>query len=347
MMTKDFYFDLPEELIAQYPHEKRGEDRLLAIRRGTGEYQDLKMSDFPSLLREGDVLVINDSKVRKARVYGVSATGGRVEFLFLDEDENGLWTVMCTKSKKQKEGKSYSFYSKDGKELCATGSIVGNLGEGTKTFRFDSPIDESFFAKCGHVPLPPYIKREDTFSDESRYQTVYAEEEGSVAAPTAGLHYTEDLLEKIKARGVEIVRVTLHVGMGTFLPVRSEVLEEHKMHFERYEVTPEAAARINLAKSEGRRVVCTGTTSVRTLESAYSEEAGAVLPGVRKTGIFIYPGYEFRVTDALLTNFHTPESTLLALVAAFVGKDQILTAYKHAVDEKYKFFSYGDVTFLY
>lgn len=345
MKTKDFSFDLPEELIAQTPADRRGTSRLLVIDRRTGEWTDSSMSEFPSFLEPGSLLVVNNSRVRKARVYGESETGGRVEFLFLEENLDHTWQAMVTKSKKQKPGKKFTFKDAEGISLHDAEIISAN-DDGTRTVRFDQPVDESFFHVCGHVPLPPYIKRDDNFCDESRYQTVYAKSEGSVAAPTAGLHFTDEILSRIKAMGIDIVEVTLHVGPGTFLPVRTDSLEEHHMHFERYEVSQATADAINKAKAEGRKVVATGTTSVRTLESAWDPTAGRLRSGQGRTNLFILPGYEFHVVDQLLTNFHTPESTLLVLVSAFAGKDHVLASYRHAVEEQYRFFSYGDATFF-
>ncbi|MCH3906758.1 MAG: tRNA preQ1(34) S-adenosylmethionine ribosyltransferase-isomerase QueA [Sphaerochaeta sp.] len=345
MLTKDFYFDLPPELIAQTPADRRGDDRLLVLDRTTGAYQDAMMADFPSFLTPGSLLVVNNSKVRKARVYAESETGGTVEFLFLEENLDHSWQVMVTKTKRQHLGKRYTFQSPDG-TISYEGTIIKENPDDTRTVSFSQPLDESFFEKLGHVPLPPYIKRDDDFNDESRYQTVYAKEEGSVAAPTAGLHFTEAILNAVKARGCDIVEVTLHVGPGTFLPVRTENLEDHHMHFERYEITPEVADAINTAKRSGRLVVATGTTSVRTLESAYDPQTGLVRSGWARTNLFIKPGFTYHVVDQLLTNFHTPESTLLALVSAFAGKDHIFAAYQHAIEEKYHFFSYGDAMFI-
>ncbi len=345
MKTKEFSFDLPDELIAQTPADRRGTSRLLVIDRRSGEWIDSSMTDFPSFLEPGSLLVVNNSRVRKARVYGESEAGGRVEFLFLEENLDHSWQAMVTKSKKQKPGKKFSFKDSCGNSIHEA-EIVSANDDGTRTVRFDRPVDESFFRDCGHVPLPPYIKRDDNFSDETRYQTVYAKTDGSVAAPTAGLHFTGEILDRIKDMGIDIVEVTLHVGPGTFLPVRSDSLEDHHMHFERYEVSQSAADAVNKAKAEGRKVVATGTTSVRTLESAWDVSSAQLKVGQGRTNLFIMPGYEFHVVDQLLTNFHTPESTLLVLVSAFAGKEHILAAYKHAVEESYRFFSYGDATFL-
>ena len=345
MLTKDFYFDLPDSLIAQEPSEKRGEDRLLVLDKNSGEYKDMMMSDFPSLLPENSVLVVNNSKVRKARTYALSVeTGGVVEFLFLGKNSDGSWKAMVTKSKRQKKGKRFVWKDSEGKAYVYA-VIEKENDDGTRDVRFDSDIDESFFQTLGHVPLPPYIKREDNWKDENRYQTIYAKKEGSVAAPTAGLHFTPEIMEKIKERGIKIYEVTLHVGAGTFLPVRSEEIENHHMHTESYEISPETAEELNKAKREGKTIVAVGTTSIRTLESA-SDENGVLTSLKGDTSIFIYPGYKFKFVDNLLTNFHTPESTLLMLVSALAGKDHILTSYRHAVEEKYRFFSYGDAMFI-
>ena len=345
MLTKDFYFDLPDSLIAQEPSEKRGEDRLLVLDKNSGEYKDMMMSDFPSLLPENSVLVVNNSKVRKARTYAESVeTGGVVEFLFLGKNSNGSWKAMVTKSKRQKKGKRFVWKDSEGKAYVYA-VIEKENDDGTRDVRFDSDIDESFFQTLGHVPLPPYIKREDNWKDENRYQTIYAKKEGSVAAPTAGLHFTPEIMEKIKERGIKIYEVTLHVGAGTFLPVRSEEIENHHMHTESYEISPETAEELNKAKREGKTIVAVGTTSIRTLESA-SDENGVLTSLKGDTSIFIYPGYKFKFVDNLLTNFHTPESTLLMLVSALARKDHILTSYRHAVEEKYRFFSYGDAMFI-
>ena len=344
MLTRDYYFDLPSDLIAQEPSERRGEDRLLLLDRTTGHFEDLMMSDFPSLLHSDSVIVVNSSKVRKARVYGKADTGGTVEFLFLSPNADWSWKCMVKKAKKQREGKHYQFLDRYG-NFVAEGVIRSVNPDGTRDVVFSSLIDESFFEKCGHVPLPPYIKREDSFSDESRYQTVYARTPGSVAAPTAGLHFTKELMERVRALGIPIYEVTLHVGAGTFLPVRTERVEDHHMHTEHYEISPETAEALNKAKKEGKRIVAVGTTSVRTLESA-SDGNGVLSKLYGDTDIFIKPGYSFQFVDDLLTNFHTPESTLLMLVSALAGREAIFSAYSHAIEERYRFFSYGDAMFI-
>ena len=350
MKISEFTFDLPQELIAQTPAQRRGDDRLLVIDRKTGEYQDMQMSDFPSLIEPGSVIVVNDTKVRKARVFGISETGGKVEFLFTGALGPDRWQAMVSKSKKQRPGKGYDFLDKDGNLYCRavieTDVQDSDSGSSLKVVKFDRPVDEDFFQKCGHVPLPPYIKREDDFNDENRYQTIFANECGSMASPTAGLHFTPELVAQLEKKGVEVLHITLHVGMGTFLPVRTENLEDHVMHTESYQVSEDVADKINRAKAEGRKIVAIGTTSVRTLESAVDRESGLLLAKSSSTNLFIKPGFEFRMVDMMLTNFHTPESTLLVLVSAFAGKDHILAAYRHAVEKRYHFFSYGDATFL-
>ncbi|MCF0261658.1 MAG: tRNA preQ1(34) S-adenosylmethionine ribosyltransferase-isomerase QueA [Sphaerochaetaceae bacterium] len=350
MKISEFTFDLPQELIAQTPAQRRGDDRLLVIDRKTGEYQDLQMKDFPSLIEEGSVLVVNDTKVRKARVFGISETGGKVEFLFTGAVGPDKWQAMVSKSKRQKPGKTYDFLTPDGNLYCKamidTDVQDNDQGSSLKVIKFDREIDESFFQICGHVPLPPYIKREDDFSDESRYQTIFANECGSMAAPTAGLHFTPEIIAQLEAKNVEVLHVTLHVGMGTFLPVRTENLEDHVMHTESYYVSNDVADKINKAKALGKKIVAVGTTSVRTLESAVNRNTGLLEAKTSSTNLFIKPGFEFAIVDQMMTNFHTPESTLLVLVSAFAGKEHILNAYKHAVENRYRFFSYGDATFL-
>ncbi|MBO4409997.1 MAG: tRNA preQ1(34) S-adenosylmethionine ribosyltransferase-isomerase QueA [Spirochaetales bacterium] len=350
MKISEFTFELPQELIAQTPAQKRGEDRLLVIDRITGAWNDMNMKDFPSLVDSGSIVVVNDTRVRKARVFGISETGGRVEFLFTAAAGPDLWQAMVSKSRKQKPGKTYTFSTPSGELYCKAmiESDVqdGDEGSSLKMVRFDRPVDESFFQVCGHVPLPPYIKREDDFNDEKRYQTIFANECGSMASPTAGLHFTPETVKELEAKGVEVLHITLHVGMGTFLPVRTENLEDHVMHTETYNVPADVADKINAAKAQGRKIVAIGTTSVRTLESAVDRQTGILKAGSGATNLFIKPGFEFKVVDQMLTNFHTPESTLLVLVSAFAGREHMLAAYRHAVEQRYRFFSYGDATFL-
>lgn len=345
MTIKEFSFDLPEHLIAQYPAQRRGDERLLVLDRKSGALVDETMARFADYLSEDSLLVVNNSKVRKARVYGKSEGGAVVEFLFLEELPDQSWLVMTTKAKKQRIGKHYRFEDEAG-SCVREATITAEHEDGARTLRFDEAIDESFFARLGHVPLPPYIKREDTLADESRYQTIYAKSEGSVASPTAGLHFTQEILTAIRGRGIEIAEVTLHVGPGTFLPVRAATLAEHRMHTERYEISPACASQVTEAKRTGRPVVAVGTTSVRTLESAWDAEAARLLPGLGRTSLFITPGFRFNVVDHLLTNFHTPESTLVVLVSAFAGSEEIRRAYRHAVEQSYRFFSYGDAMFI-
>ena len=338
MQTSDFYFELPEELIAQRPSGERGNDKLMFLNKTTGQVEHHKMEDLVDLVAPGTLMIFNDSRVRRSRCYGIKTTSGREqEFMFLNPIGDGSsWNTMVKGAKKVKVGNEYKF---------TDGSIgvIPEVSEGSefRTIKFDKPLDEAWFERNGHIPLPPYIRREDDDTDSERYQTVYARETGSAAAPTAGLHFTESLLQKLKDKGIELAWVTLHVGLGTFLPVREDNIEDHKMHTEYYTVSEETAAKVANAKAEGRPVLAVGTTRVRTLESA-SDENGRLIPGTRGTNIFMYPGYKFKVVDQMFTNFHTPESTLIMLVSAFAGKENIMSAYSQAVENKYRFFSYGD-----
>lgn len=340
MKLTDFDFQLPQELIAQKPSGIRGQDRLMLLGRNSGIVEHYKMSDLPNLVQEGTLMIFNNSKVRRSRCYGIKTSSGREqEFMFLNPMENpNTWNTMVKGAKKVKPGNVYKF--SDGSE----GVIQENLNdEGTefRTIKFPFEITEDWFEKNGHIPLPPYIRREDDDTDSERYQTIYAKETGSSACPTAGLHFTEEILNQLRAKNIELEWITLHVGLGTFLPVRSENIEEHKMHEEVYSVPYDVAQKINLAKKQGRPILAVGTTSVRTLESA-CDENGIVKGGPGSTHIFMYPGYKFKVVDQMFTNFHTPESTLIMLVSAFAGRENILNAYNEAVKEKYRFFSYGD-----
>ena len=346
MKLSDFYFDLPEELIAQKPSGRRGEDKLMLLNRATGEVSHLKMDDLPNLISPDTLMVFNNSKVRRSRCYATKISeseemsGREREFLFLNQMTPDLktWHTMVKGAKKVKAGNRYRFA--DG----STGEILENEGDEGSEFRtihFDFPLDDDWFSKNGHIPLPPYIRREDDDTDSERYQTIYAKETGSSACPTAGLHFTEEMFRRLDEKGIERVEVTLHVGLGTFLPVRTENIEEHKMHEEVYTIPFDVAEKINQAKKDGRPILAVGTTSVRTLESA-SDENGFVKGGSRATHIFMYPGYRFKCVSQMFTNFHTPESTLIMLVSAFAGREHILNAYQKAVEEKYHFFSYGD-----
>lgn len=338
MNKSDFYYTLPEELIAQTPIEPRDHSRMLVYDRATGEIEHKHFYDIIDYLHEGDVLVINDTKVLPARIYGIKeGTGAKIEFLLhkricLDE-----WEVLVKPAKKATIGAVVRFSD----ELAAT--VTGYIGEGLRTVKFSyDGVFEDILSRVGEMPLPHYIH--ERLNDGTRYQTVYARESGSSAAPTAGLHFTPELLQKIKDKGVEIVKVLLHVGLGTFRPVKAENILDHKMHSEYYCVTPEAAAAVNKAKAEHRRVIAVGTTSVRTLESAWHD--GKLNAESSETSIFIYPPYEFKAVDALITNFHLPESTLIMLVSAFIGRENALKMYECAVENKYRFFSFGDATFL-
>ena len=342
MKRTDFFFDLPPELIAQRPSAVRGQDRLMLLGRTSGIVAHHKMAELPGLVDDGTLMVFNNSRVRRARLFGVKETTGReVEFMFLSQaafGEGSVWNTMVKNAKKQKAGMRYRF--PDG----SIGTILDdaqNAGTEFRLLKFDFAITEDWFEKNGHIPLPPYIKREDEESDGERYQNVYADQTGSAACPTAGLHFTQEMLETLSKKGVERAFVTLHVGLGTFLPVREDQIEDHKMHQEIYTIEEEAAKKINQAKKEGRPILAVGTTSVRTLESAAGDD-GLVQPGTQGTSIFMYPGYKFKVVDQMFTNFHTPESTLIMLVSAFAGRENILAAYNQAVKERYRFFSYGD-----
>ncbi|MFA6506895.1 MAG: tRNA preQ1(34) S-adenosylmethionine ribosyltransferase-isomerase QueA [Treponemataceae bacterium] len=338
METTDFSFKLPEEQIAQFPTEKRGASRLLVLDRTTKTRGHRMVADIADLVEPGTLMVFNDSRVRKARLYGRSLdTDGEAEFLLLDRLSEGLWRVMAKKAKRQRPGRRYTF----AEDVCA--EIAAEEGE-FRLLRFDRDIDDAWLDRNGHIPLPPYIKRSDELEDSERYQTIYSRAIGSSAAPTAGLHFTPVIMEKLREKGVKIAFVTLHVGLGTFLPVRVAQIEDHKMHEESYSISEDTAAAVEFAKAEGRQVLAVGTTSVRTLESAWKD--GRLSRGTGRTSIFIYPGYQFKIVDRLFTNFHTPESTLLMLVSAFAGKEFILQSYAEAVREKYRFFSYGDAMLI-
>jgi S-adenosylmethionine:tRNA ribosyltransferase-isomerase len=340
MDVKEFDFDLPEELIAQDPLEDRSSSRLLVLDKITGELRHDVFRNIIEELQEGDCLVINNTKVIPARLYGVrQETGAAVEVLLLKRRENDIWEVLTRPGKKCRPGTVLSFG--DG---LLTGEILEVVEDGNRLIQFHyQGIFEELLDQLGQMPLPPYITHE--LKDKNRYQTVYAKYEGSAAAPTAGLHFTKELLEAIREKGVKIAEVTLHVGLGTFRPVKVDVVEEHHMHSEYYQIEPEQAAIINETKQAGGRIIAVGTTSCRTLESA-TDEKGILQAGSGNTDIFIYPGYTFKMVDALITNFHLPQSTLIMLVSALAGKDHVMAAYKEAVKERYRFFSFGDAMFI-
>lgn len=339
MKTRDFYYELDESLIAQTPLEKRDASRLLVYNRETHDTEHRVFSDIVEYLRPGDVLVINDTKVIPARLYGVKkGTRRAVEFLLLRRLSLDTWEIIMKPGRKLKPGDEVEFSDK----LSAT--ILKKKDDGVTEVRFVfDGVFETILDELGEMPLPPYIH--EKLSDPSRYQTVYAREQGSAAAPTAGLHFTPELLDKIASMGVVIARLTLHVGLGTFRPVKAESVEDHVMHSEHYHVSEEAANAINAARQSGGRIIAVGTTCVRTLESV-SDEAGVVHAGSGETNIFITPGYRFKAVDALVTNFHLPESTLIMLVCAFAGREETLALYRDAVKRRYRFFSFGDAMLI-
>lgn len=361
MLLSDFNYELPEELIAQEPLADRGASRMLHLCRSGGRTEDLWFRSFPELLKRGDLVVFNNTRVFPARLFGRRSGAkaqplgvhnpalrdflkGRVEVLLTRQlsEEPNEWECLVRPGRKIGVGEQLFFG--DGDELTA--QVVGRGSFGERRIRFSTGAEFwSMVERLGHVPLPPYIEREDRAGDRERYQTVYARERGSVAAPTAGLHFTPEILARIQDTGIATAEITLHVGLGTFQPVRVDRVEEHQLHRESYEITGPAAAAINRALEERRRVVAVGTTTVRTLEFS-GRETGRVTPGRGEADLFIYPGFRFRVVDALLTNFHLPESTLLMLVCAFAGTEEVLRAYRHAVEHKYRFYSYGDCMFL-
>lgn len=340
MKKSDFYFDLPKELIAQTPSERRDHSRMMVIGKSSGKIEHKHFYDITDYLREGDCLVLNNSRVLPARLYGIKkGTGAKVEFLLLNNRGNDEWECITGPGKRAKVGTEFEF--NDGVLKCIVKEVLEN-GNRIVKFSYDGIFLE-ILEKIGEMPLPHYITHK--LEDKERYQTVYAENNGSAAAPTAGLHYTPELLDKLKNKGVKIAYITLHVGIGTFRPVKAENIEDHNMHFENYSISPEAANLINSTKKAGGRIICTGTTCCRTLESA-SDENGFVKASADSTNIFIYPGYKFKCIDCLITNFHLPESTLIMLVSAFCGRENTLNAYQKAIEEKYHFFSFGDATFI-
>lgn len=354
LLVEDFDFALPPELIAQNPPTERGASRMLVVDRRSGSFRDTKFSEFPSLLEPGDLLVLNDSRVIPARLYARRTLRrerekptGRIEVMLTAPGEENEWRALVRPGRKIAIGERLVFSAPDG-SIALEAEVLERGAYGERLLRF-APV-EDFFAtldRIGHIPLPPYIHRDDQSEDRARYQTVFARQRGSVAAPTAGLHFTNATLDEIRARGIEIARVTLHVGLGTFAPLRVERVVDVRLHSESYAISPETAETINSAKRAGRRVVAVGTTVVRTLEAAALRSSGGRLePHTGQTDIFIHPGFEFRVVGALLTNFHLPQSSLLILVSAFAGRDHIRAAYEHAVRQRYRFFSYGDCMFL-
>ncbi|MCI9248823.1 MAG: tRNA preQ1(34) S-adenosylmethionine ribosyltransferase-isomerase QueA [Dorea sp.] len=340
MKRQDFYYELPEELIAQDPLEDRSSSRLLVLDRQSGAVSHHTFREIADYLNEGDCLVINDTKVIPARLIGSKEeTGAKIEVLLLKRKENNIWETLVKPGKKAKAGARISFG-----EGLLTGEVVGIADEGNRLIRFSyEGIFEEILDQLGQMPLPPYITHQ--LEDKNRYQTVYAKHTGSAAAPTAGLHFTPELLKELEEKGVEIARVTLHVGLGTFRPVKVDEITDHHMHSEFYRIDEEAAEKINRAKAAGNRVICVGTTSCRTIESA-ADETGRLEEKSGWTEIFIYPGYRFKVLDGLITNFHLPESTLIMLVSALAGRENVLGAYKEAVEERYRFFSFGDAMLI-
>lgn len=343
METSDLSFELPPELIAQTPAERRGESRLMVYDRANGRRVHTAVSNLDEHLEEGTLLVFNDSRVRKARVYGRpldrETDTDEQEFLLVRRLTPDTWLAIGRNARRLRPGRRFSFPGE------ATGEIVATR-ERYREIRFSTPIDDAWLDRHGHVPLPPYIDRADTADDEDRYQTIYARTVGSVAAPTAGLHFTGELLDRLSERGISTCRVTLHVGIGTFFPIRTDTVEAHTMHSEEFYISPGAADTIERAKREHRRVLAVGTTSVRTLESAWDHDRGVLRRGHQSTSLFIYPGYRFGIVDAIFTNFHTPESTLLAMISAFVGRDEILSCYREAIERRYRFYSYGDAMLI-
>ena len=340
MRKEDFNFDLPKELIAQDPLEDRSSSRLLVLDKETGKTEHHVFREIIDYLETGDCLVINDTKVIPARLIGSKiGTDAKIEVLLLKRKENDVWETLVKPGKKAKIGTRISFG--DG---LLVGEVVDIVEEGNRLIHFEyEGIFEEILDRLGQMPLPPYITHQ--LEDKNRYQTVYAKHSGSAAAPTAGLHFTPELLKKIEEKGVQIARVTLHVGLGTFRPVKVDNILEHHMHSEFYQIEEEAAEKINTAKANGKRVIAVGTTSCRTIESAAKED-GTIAPVSGWTDIFIYPGYQFKVLDCLITNFHLPESTLVMLVSALAGREHVLNAYEEAIKERYRFFSFGDAMFI-
>ena len=341
MKTSDFYYDLPHELIAQTPLKNRAKSRMLLLDKKTGEMEDKIFEDIVDYIKPGDTLVLNDTKVLPARLFGHrEGKEEAIEVLLLKQKEDDIWQTLVKPGKKLQIGTKIVF-----KEGLLSASVIDILEDGQRVIKFEyNGIFNEILDELGTMPLPPYIT--EKLDDKDRYQTVYCKHIGSAAAPTAGLHFTEEILEKLKQKGVNLVYVTLHVGLGTFRPVKVEKIEEHKMHSEYFVIDENACYIINDTKRNGKRVIAVGTTSCRVLESA-TDNDGKIYPMAKETDIFIYPGYKFKMLDALITNFHLPESTLIMLVSSLAGKDNIMRAYKHAVDDKYRFFSFGDCMFIH
>ncbi|MGA9070642.1 MAG: tRNA preQ1(34) S-adenosylmethionine ribosyltransferase-isomerase QueA [Terracidiphilus sp.] len=364
MRVADFDFDLPPELIAQQPPAERGLSRMLVMNRATGTLRDTTFAELPALLNPGDLLVLNESRVIPARLFARRASRmgapapdsgiwdstqptGKIEVFLTEETGESLWRALVKPGRKVQVGERLIFPAPTG-EVALEAEVIERGPFGERLLRF-KPVNDFFSTldRIGHIPLPPYIRRSDAAADRERYQTVFSREPGSVAAPTAGLHFTPQILAELAARGVEVARITLHVGLGTFAPLRVESLDQVRLHRERYTLSASAAEAVNRARREGRRIVAVGTTVVRTLEHCALQSKGCPLqPHSGETDIFISPGFPFRLVGALLTNFHLPQSSLLMLVSAFAGREQILAAYAHAVQQKYRFFSYGDCIFL-
>ncbi len=342
MRTDEFDFHLPEELIAQYPPKKRGTSRLMVLERKTGKIFHSSMKEITEWIKPQSLLVFNDTKVRKARIYGEKKNkpGKQIEFLLVNKISPNRWKAIARRAKRQRIGDYYTF--PEGVE-----AKIVDEEENLKILDFSLPIDDNYLERNGHVPLPPYIKRSDLPDDERRYQTVFAREYGAVAAPTAGLHFTWELLNKLKTEvKADIAYITLHVGIGTFAPIRVDEIEKHKMHSEEFTITEDSATKIEKAYREQRDIIAVGTTVIRTLESAWQPETKTLKRGDFTTNLFIYPGYRFKIVNKIFTNFHTPRSSLLLLISAFVGKEKLLNAYKIAIEKGYRFFSYGDAMLI-
>ena len=341
MRISDFQFDLPEELIAQSPLEPRDASRMLAVHRASGVKRDLHFKDFPSLLREGDLIVLNDTKVFPARLIGETATGARIEVFLVEEGADGSWIVLARPGKRLAPGKVIRFDER------LSAEVVEKLEDGKVRVRFDAAGELlDIVQEIGRTPLPPYIKRaEEIDSDRDRYQTVYAKSRGAIAAPTAGLHFTPETFAVIEEMGAQVCTVTLHVGYGTFEPVRVEELADHRVSAERFEISPDAAEQLNRARCDGRRIVAIGTTTTRALESALGDR-DSFAAGIDVANLTITPGFKFRAVGAMLTNFHLPQSSLLVLVSTFAGHALIMSAYREAVEKRYRFYSYGDCMFI-